>query len=427
MFKSKYLLLATLVLIFSFVLGACAPAAEQPAVEEPVVEEPVVEEPAVEEPVVEEPVVEEPVVEEAETILMAWSGPLTGPFVNEGTPNMHGWTLAIDDWNDKGGVLGKQIETLVVDDSNDVEKAVAGAQLAAQQGAISVSGFFFSNVGIAARPTITNNNMIFGPAGITAPDVIGTAENPNLVFRTIGLASEVASLTAKYMLEELGLTRVAVLHDRDDWGRSQAQIVYDVVDADPNAEALMFEGITVGESDFSAIGTRIIAADADSVYFGGHYQEMAGLLNYLRDLGWQGRFLGPDSLRADFPTLAGANAEGTIFVEGAGPTALESGKDFVTRFTARWPEDSISTSAMTNYLSADLILRGVEAVGSTDDPEAIVEWIRSNTHDTIMGTIFFDETGEILGFPWIVQEFIDGGWVTVATYDAQTESFVSTQ
>ncbi len=57
--KSKYFLLS-LVILFSLVLGACAPAVETPVVEEPVIEEPVVEEPVVEEPVVEEPVVEEP-------------------------------------------------------------------------------------------------------------------------------------------------------------------------------------------------------------------------------------------------------------------------------------------------------------------------------------------------------------------------------
>lgn len=224
--------------------------------------------------------------------------------------------LAVDEWNAKGGVLGRPIKTLIIDDQVSVEPAVAGAQLAVQQGAVAMVGWFFSNVGIAARPTLLNNNIIFAPAGITAPDVIGTAEKPELVFRTIGLATEEAGLTAKYMLDVLGLRKVAVLHDRDDWGRSQAQIVYDAVKAYPGGQALMFEGVTIGETDFSGIGTKIIAAGADSIYFGGHYQEMSGVLNYLRDAGWKGQFLAPDLLRSDFPKLAGKNAEGSIFLEG---------------------------------------------------------------------------------------------------------------
>ena len=150
--------------------------------------------------------------------------------------------LAVDEWNAKGGVLGRPIKTLIIDDQVSVEPAVAGAQLAVQQGAVAMVGCFFSNVGIAARPTLLNNNIIFAPAGITAPDVIGTAEKPELVFRTIGLATEEAGLTAKYMLDVLGLRKVAVLHDRDDWGRSQAQIVYDAVKAYPGGQSSHVRG-----------------------------------------------------------------------------------------------------------------------------------------------------------------------------------------
>ena len=212
--------------------------------------------------------------------------------------------------------------------------------------------------------------------------MIGTAEKPELVFRTIGLATEEAGLTAKYMLDVLGLRKVAVLHDRDDWGRSQAQIVYDAVKAYPGGQALMFEGVTIGETDFSGIGTKIIAAGADSIYFGGHYQEMSGVLNYLRDAGWKGQFLAPDSLRSDFPKLAGKNAEGSIFLEGAGPTMIPSGKEFVTNFTAKYPNDVLSNGAMTTYISTDLVLRGIEAVGNTTDREGIVKWIRDRLRKT---------------------------------------------
>jgi peptide/nickel transport system substrate-binding protein len=63
----RKIFLVSLIVVLSFILGACAPAAEPPAVEEPVIEEPVVEEPVVEEPVVEEPVVEETEEEEPAT------------------------------------------------------------------------------------------------------------------------------------------------------------------------------------------------------------------------------------------------------------------------------------------------------------------------------------------------------------------------
>jgi len=89
--KKKFVFLAILV-IFSMILAACAPAAETPAVEEPVVEEPVVEEPVVEEPVVEEPVVEEPVEEvieplpQGQELANAYAGMYAGTVVTMAGP-----------------------------------------------------------------------------------------------------------------------------------------------------------------------------------------------------------------------------------------------------------------------------------------------------------------------------------------------------
>ena len=148
--KSKLLQISTLVLIASFVLGACASPATQVAPTELQLE---VKPAATAVPASGEP------------ILIAWSGPLTGSFVNEGLPMKDAFQLAVDEWNAKGGVLGRPIKTLIIDDQVSVEPAVAGAQLAVQQGAVAMVGWFFSNVGIAARPTLLNNNIIFAPGG----------------------------------------------------------------------------------------------------------------------------------------------------------------------------------------------------------------------------------------------------------------------
>jgi branched-chain amino acid transport system substrate-binding protein len=411
-----FIQISTLVLILSFVLSACAAPTTQVAPTEAPTEAPA-----------EAPTEVKPAATTApasgEPILIGWSGPLTGPFVNEGLPMKDAFQLAVDEWNAKGGVLGRPIKTLIIDDQVSVEPAVAGAQMAVQQGAVAVIGWFFSNVAVAARPTLLNNNIIFAPAGVNDIDVVSTAEKPELVFRTTGLAAEEAGLTAKYMLDVLGLRKVAVLHDRDAWGRDQAQIVYDAVKAYPGGQALMFEGVTIGETDFSGIGTKILASGADSVYFGGHYQEMSGLLNYLRDAGWKGQFLAPDSLRSDFPKLAGKNAEGSIFLEGAGPTMIPTGKDFVKSFTAKYPNDVLSEAAMSTYVSTHLILQGIEAVGNTTDRAAIVNWIRTGPKDTIKGKIGFGPAGEIEGTPWAVQQWQKDKWVVLAFYNYETQKF----
>ena len=78
---------------------------------------------------------------------------------------------------------------------------------------------------------------------------------------------------------------------------------------------------------------------------------------------------------------------------------------------------------MTTYISTDLVLRGIEAVGNTTDREGIVKWIREGTKDTIMGTISFGPTGEIEGTPWAVQQWQNDKWVVIANWNSATQKF----
>lgn len=454
--KSRKLLLIVISIMVStmLILSACAqqasepeePAAEQEAeVEAPAEEEPAESEeseptepaePDESEPEESEPEESEP--EEAESeeepaeeasgddgVVVAFSGPLTGSFAEEGEIEVAGFELAVADWNEQGGVLGQEVVPFICDDQVEVESGVACAQQAVERGATAVTGFFFSNVGIAARPTYTQNDIIFAPSGITAIEVVSTAENPELVFRTIGLSNEVAGLTAKFMLEDLGLRQLFVLHDRDAWGRDQAVIVQEHFEEHPEAEVLGFEGVTVGESEFSGLVTTIIASGADSVYFGGHHIEQAAIINQLRDAGWEGVYTGPDSLKIGYPELAGANAEGSVFCEGAGPETIEAGQEWSARFEEEFGFPPRHYSAAT-YVAIDLVLRAVAELGSAEDPVALTEWIRGNTHETVMGNISFDENGEVIGFPWICLEYQGDEWATVANYDAEADDFVHT-
>jgi branched-chain amino acid transport system substrate-binding protein len=354
-------------------------------------------------------------------IKIAFSGPLTGYQAENGEEMVRGAELAVEHWNAKGGVLGEKIELLKVDDQVEVEPAVAGAQKAVQDGAFGVVGFFYSNVATAARPTYLNNGLLFAPSAASAADVLGGAERKDLVFRTVGLTSEASAVNAAYLMDVLGAKKLAVLHDRDDWGKSQAEQVRDIVTKSGKAEVVLFDGITVGEQDFRGLVTQIIASGADNIFFGGHHAEGAAIIKQLREAGWQGTLSAPDSLFQPYIDLAGADAEGTIMLVGAGPELVPAAKQYAAEFKAKYGVDPRLFS-MSTYLAVDLVMRGVAASGKKDQAAA-VNWVRSNAHDTIMGKISFNADGEIIGFPWVIYKVKDGKFVPSAIWNAEKKSF----
>lgn len=352
---------------------------------------------------------------------IAFSGPLTGYQAENGEEMLRGAQLAVEQWNAKGSILGEKIELLKVDDQVEVEPAVAGAQKAVQDGAIGVVSFFYSNVAAAARPTYLNNGLLFVPSAASAADVLGGAEGKDLVFRTVGLTSEASAVNAAYLMDVLGAKKLAVLHDCDDWGKSQAEQVQEIVKASGKAEVVLFDGITVGEQDFRGLVTQIMATGADNIYFGGHHAEGAAIIKQLCEAGWQGTLSAPDSLFQPYIDLAGADAEGTVMLVGAGPELVPAAKQYAADYKAKYGADPPLFSMSTN-LAVDLVMRGLEGSGKKDQA-AVENWVRSNTHDTIMGKVSFYADGEIIGFPWVIYKVKDGKFVPAAIWNAGTKSF----
>jgi branched-chain amino acid transport system substrate-binding protein len=354
-------------------------------------------------------------------ILLAFSGPLTGLQAENGEEMERGAELAVDDWNAKGGVLGEKIQLLKIDDQDEVEAAVAGAQKAVQAGAFGVVGFFYSNVAAAARQTYLNNGLLFVPSAPSAKEVLSDAENKKLVFRTVGLTSEANGIQTALLTDVIGAKKIAVLHDRSDWGKGQADAVHDLIDKGGKAQVVLFDGITVGEQDFRGLVTQIIAAGAEAVFFAGHHPEAAAIIKQLHEAGWKGAFSAPDSLFQPYIDLAGADAEGTYMLVGAGPEVVPGAKAYLTAFKNKYGVPA-GLFAMSTYTAVDLVLSGIKATGKKDQT-AVADWVRSNQHDTIMGKVSFNADGEIIGFPWVLNQVKNGQFVPIGIWNSGTHTF----
>ncbi|HLB24748.1 MAG TPA: branched-chain amino acid ABC transporter substrate-binding protein, partial [Nitrospirota bacterium] len=155
-----------------------------------------------------------------EVIRIGVAGPMTGDQSKMGMDFKNGVTLAIEQWNAKGGVLGKKIAMMVEDDQHDPKQAVAIANKIINEGAVGVVGHFNSSCSIPA-------SKIYMDGGI--PMITPATTNPQFtdqgywnVFRVCGRDDQQGKAAAEYVVRELGVKRVAVVHDKTTYGQGLA-------------------------------------------------------------------------------------------------------------------------------------------------------------------------------------------------------------
>lgn len=338
--KFKYFVLISLVLVL--VLAACGPAVEEPAVEEPAVEEPAAEEPAAEEPVAEEPAVEDAcaddaygcaVVQPGQTIKIGMGSPMTGGDASFGIDAEQSGKIAVADAED---LYGFQFELQAEDDGGTAEGGAAVAnKFVADQTLVGVAGHLFSGATAAAMP-------IYEEKGI--PMLSPSATNPALtqggskVFNRVPFTDATqGAAAAEYIYNELGFTKIAILHDGEDYGKGLAEIVKTSFEA-LGGEVVEFQGITSKEADYTPILTTIAAKSPELLYFGGYTQDAGVLANQMKTTGLENAvFFGCDgTFGTDFINRAGVNAEGSYHATPRTPPQTPEKEAFDAAYLAAY-------------------------------------------------------------------------------------------
>ena len=340
-------------------------------------------------------------IEAGQTIKIGMSSPMTGGYADFGIDAENSGLLAVAD---AGDFEGFSYELVAEDDEGGAEGGAAVAnKLAADPTVVGMAGPLFSGATAAGIP-------IYDEAGIAM--LSPSATNPPLtamgsaVFNRIPFTDESqGAAAAAYMYNTLGFTKIAVLHDGETYGKGLATIAKSEFEA-LGGEVGTFEGITVGEADYTPILTTISAESPEAIYFGGYTSEAAVLTNQMKTLGLEDAvFFGCDgTFGADFLTNAGENAEGTYHATPKDPPASEGKDKFDTEYLAAYGVAPAVLSPFS-YNSYDCVtalitkLEEVAVLGSDDalyvPRGAYAAAVRGMTDYTgISGTYTCSEIGE---------------------------------
>ncbi|HLS17872.1 MAG TPA: high-affinity branched-chain amino acid ABC transporter substrate-binding protein [Paenalcaligenes sp.] len=343
---------------------------------------------------------------QAETITFAIAGPYTGPLTQYGEMVQQGVNTFVELTNEQGGVLGKQIEVVVVDDACEPKQGPVVANRIVNDGINYVIGHVCSGATIAATDIYNDEGIIMISPSATAPAVT-EGKGYDTIFRTIGRDDQQGPAAAEVIINEIKPNKVAVLHDKQSYGQGIAQAVRDRLN-EADVDVVMFEGINAGDTDYSAVITKLKSSGAEFVYYGGYHPEMGLLLRQGAEQDLDITFMGPEGAgNPDINAIAGDAVEGMLVTLPSDFTQEPDNKAIVDAFLEKG-RDPGGAFQLTAFSAAKALATALEAVGE-DDPILVSEWLHENEVDTPIGLLSWNEQGDLNEFQFDVFEWHTDG------------------
>ncbi len=323
-------------------------------------------------------------------VKIAVAGPLTGPNAAFGAQLKNGAEMAAADINAKGGMNGQKIELVYGDDVSKPEQGVSVANKFVGEGVKFVIGHFNSGVTMPASTVYAENGILMITPSATNPQI--TERKMWGVFRTCGRDDQQGEVAGKYLAGPLKGKKVAVVHDKTTYGKGLADETKKTMNKLGVTEVL-YEGVNTGEKDFSALVSKIKAAGADVVYWGGLHTEGGLIVRQMRDQGVKAALMSGDGITTDeFASIGGPGVEGTLMTFPPDPQKRPEAAEVVKRFLAK----NFKPESYTLYSYAALqIVADAANQAKTNDPKKVAAYIKGKTFKTVIGDIGYDEKGDI--------------------------------
>lgn len=334
------------------------------------------------------------------------AGPMTGPNATFGAQLKNGADQWAIDINAKGGILGQKVEMFIGDDASKPEQGVSVANKFISDGVKVVLGHFNSGVSIPASEQYEEAGVLQLTPASTNPTF--TERGMWNTFRTCGRDDQQGAVAGAYIVANFKDKKVAIVHDKTPYGKGLADETQKAMNAG-GVKEVVYEGINPGEKDYTALVSKLKAANVDVLYYGGLHTEAGLIVRQMRDQGMKTVLFSGDGITdKEFWNIAGPGAAGTLMTFGPDPRNNPAAKDAVAAFKAKGidPEGYV----LYTYAAGQVFAQAAEAVKSID-PKKVADYIHSGkTFDTVLGKLSFDKKGDRTNLDYVLYVWKDGGY-----------------
>lgn len=328
---------------------------------------------------------------ESETIRIALTAPMTGNLSQYGESFSNSVNLACKQWNDKGGVLGKQIEVVLEDTAGDSAQAATIAQKVVSDKTIFAQvGDFNTACCLAAQPIYDQASMIqISPTCSAVNFAVGSKWS----FECLGTQDVQGEFMANWAYEN-GARKVAVLYLNSDWGISVDNGFADAFKA-IGGEIVIEEPYNDGETDFTAALTKLRDTNPDALYIACYYNDGAAINIQRVNLGWDIPVYHPGTVySSDFLSIGGDAVEGVYTNVGFYPDdPTPEAADFISSYEEQYGTQPDYYGACA-YDAFNVLMEAISRTGELDSEKVRDELAKTEGYEGVSGSITFDENGD---------------------------------
>ncbi len=337
-------------------------------------------------------------------IKLGVAGPLSGANAAFGAQLRNGVDQAVEDINAAGGILGKKLSLSIGDDAADPKQGRNVANKFVGDGITWVVGHFNSSVTMPASETYNENAIIDITPASTNPQV--TERGFQFMFRTCGRDDQQGGVAGKYLAENYKSKKIAIVHDKTTYGKGLADETKKALNG-AGVREVLYEGLNVGEKDYSAIVSKIKASGADVVFFGGVHTEAGLLVRQMRDQGVQAPLMGGDGIASEeFASIAGPGADGTLMTFPPDPRLRPEAAEVVKKFEAK--KFNPETYTLYSYAAVQVLKQAAEQAKSIDTQAMIDVMHSGKPFKTVIGDIAYDKKGDVTRADYVVYRWTKG-------------------
>jgi branched-chain amino acid transport system substrate-binding protein len=363
-------------------------------------------------------------------IVVGVSLPLTGDFSEPGKGVQRGYEAWAKVVNDGGGLLGRQVELKILDDQSNADRVVSDyEQLIGKDQVDLVFGPFSTRLVVPSARAAEEYGMLFvEPAG-AAKEVFEQGFK-NLFYAAPAVANDHYNHLAEHILALPADQRpktVAYAAMDDPFAQGTAYGLKEKMEQ-AGVKTVVNEVYPPNTTDFSSIAAKIANSKADMVVGGSQYQDGVNLIVALQQLNYQPKLAAFSTAPTspEFAKAIGNKTDGVLAPTGYTQDAkYPSNTEFVQKYTAQFDSPPEEDEA-NGYTTGQVVAAAVKAVGCAEQGDCqkrLVEWLRANEVQTVVGPLRWDDKGRPQG-AHMIQQWVDGEIRIVLPEDVKEADFV---
>jgi branched-chain amino acid transport system substrate-binding protein len=296
----------------------------------------------------------------SEAFRLGLEAPLSGEQAVLGEGMLKGAQLAAERLNEQGGIEGKEVEIVPIDDAADPETGVEAAEAAIDEGLDGIVGPYNSGVGIETLP-------LYVDAGLVPIRLTSDTSTNGLGYTLQPMTYQIAPVASEALTGWLGAKRVAIAYDPTQiYTRTVSRSVKESLEA-AGVEVTAYEKVEPGADDYSDVVSELAAGSPDAIYAAVYYPEGGLIAKEMLEGGVESQCLADyASYDTGFVETAGVAAARACPVVGVpAPDDFKGSAGNVAEYRARFDEEPGTWSPYT-FDSVNFLADGITKAGGTD-------------------------------------------------------------